>query len=282
MNAELQGTTDSLQVFLQNVGKVDLLTAEQEVDLAKRIERGDESARQQLIEANLRLVVSIAKRYRNLGLPFLDLIQEGTFGLIRAVEKFDHRRGFRFSTYATWWIRQAVTRGLADNGRTIRMPIHVGAKVTRIVRSQQKLRAELHREPTSAEIGRDADLPTAEVDEIRMQNELPVSLDQPVGDENGAEFGHLLPDERQPLPEDLAELARRKETVRRIVQGLSDRQRRVLELRFGLDGQRPATLEEVARALNVTRERIRQIEHQGLKKLLAVARFEELELQPQP
>src|SRR3954464_2580905 len=188
-------STDGLQLFLKNIGKVELLTASQEVELAKRIERGDHSAKQAMVEANLRLVVSIAKRYRNQGLPFLDLIQEGSIGLVRAAEKFDHRKGFKFSTYATWWIRQAVARALADKARTIRMPVHVVEKLNKIMRSERKLRAELGREPTSWEIGLDGELTVDEVDSIRRSSQAPVSLEKPVGDEEESEFGHFLQDD---------------------------------------------------------------------------------------
>jgi len=191
--ARREASTDALQLFLKDIGKVDLLTAAQEVELAKRIERGDHSAKQEMVEANLRLVVSIAKKYRNQGLPFLDLIQQGTIGLIRAAEKFDHRHGFRFSTYATWWIRQAVARGLTDQSRTIRMPVHVVEKLNKIVGSERKLRAELGREPTSAEIGKDLDLTGDEVEHIRRSAQTPVSLEKPVGDEDESEFGHFRP-----------------------------------------------------------------------------------------
>ena len=262
---------DSLQLFLKNIGKVDLLTAAQEVGLAKRIERGDHGAKQQMVEANLRLVVSIAKKYRNQGLPFLDLIQEGTIGLVRAAEKFDYRKGFKFSTYATWWIRQAVARALADKARTIRMPVHVVEKLNKIVRSERKLRAELRREPTSAEIGKDLELTTDEVEQIRRKAQTPVSLSKPVGDEEGSEFGQFLTDENQELPDEAAEVTMRKETLEKILHTLSSRQRRVLELRFGLDGRRPRTLDEVGRTFDVTRERIRQIENQSLKKLRGLA-----------
>src|SRR5947208_3951150 len=187
-------STDSLQLFLKDVGKVDLLTAAQEVELAKRIERGDHRAKQEMVEANLRLVVSIAKKYRNQGLPFLDLIQEGTIGLVRAAEKFDYRKGFKFSTYATWWIRQAVTRALADKARTIRMPVHVVEKVNKIVRSERKLRAELCREPLPSEIAHDLDLSLDEVEQIMRSAQTPVSLEQPVGDEWESELGHFLAD----------------------------------------------------------------------------------------
>jgi len=264
-------STDSLQLFLKDIGKVDLLTAAQEVELAKRIERGEHRAKQEMIEANLRLVVSIAKRYRNQGLPFLDLIQEGTIGLVRAAEKFDYRKGFKFSTYATWWIRQAVARALADKARTIRMPVHVVEKLNKIVRSERKLRAELGREPTSLEIGLDVDLLAEEVEQIRRSAQTPVSLEKPVGDEEESEFGHFLTDETSPLPDEMAEVTLRKEALQRILCTLSHRERRVLELRYGLDGQHPRTLDEVGRTFNVTRERIRQIENQSLKKLRALA-----------
>ncbi len=264
-------STDSLQLFLKDIGKVDLLTAAQEVELAKRIERGDHGAKQEMVEANLRLVVSIAKRYRNQGLPFLDLIQEGTIGLVRAAEKFDYRKGFKFSTYATWWIRQAVARALADKARTIRMPVHVVEKLNKIVRSERKLRAELCREPTPFEIAIDLDLPLDEVEQIMRSAQTPVSLEKPVGDEEESEFGHFLTDENVPLPDEAAEVAMRRETLRKILSTLSHRERRVLELRYGLDGEHPRTLDEVGRTFNVTRERIRQIENQSLKKLRALA-----------
>jgi RNA polymerase primary sigma factor len=264
-------STDALQLFLKDIGKVDLLTAAQEVELAKRIERGDHSAKQEMVEANLRLVVSIAKKYRNQGLPFLDLIQEGTIGLVRAAEKFDYRKGFKFSTYATWWIRQAVARALADKARTIRMPVHVVEKLNKIVRAERKLRAELGREPTSAEIGKDLDLSADEVEHIRRSAQTPVSLEKPVGDEDESEFGHFITDENLPLPDEEAEITMRKETLRKILGTLSSRERQVLELRYGLDGQHPRTLDEVGRTFNVTRERIRQIENQSLKKLRALA-----------
>jgi RNA polymerase primary sigma factor len=269
-------STDALQLFLKDVGRVDLLTAAQEVELAKRIERGDHRAKQEMVEANLRLVVSIAKRYRNQGLPFLDLIQEGTIGLVRAAEKFDYRKGFKFSTYATWWIRQAVARALADKARTIRMPVHVVEKLNKIVRSERKLRAELGREPLASEIARDLELTPEEVEQIRRTAQSPVSLEKPVGDEEESEFGHFITDESVPLPEEAAEVTLRKETLEKILSQLSQRERKVLELRYGLNGEHPRTLDEVGRAFNVTRERIRQIENQSLKKLRALAESQKL------
>jgi len=263
-------STDSLQLFLKDIGRVELLTAAQEVELAKRIERGDELAKREMVEANLRLVVSIAKRYRNQGLPFLDLIQEGTIGLVRAAEKFDYRKGFKFSTYATWWIRQAVARALADKARTIRMPVHVVEKLNKIVRTERKLRAELCREPTPIEVALDLDLPLDEVEQIMRSSQTPVSLEKPVGDEEESEFGHFITDENAPLPDEVADEAMRKDLLRKILSTLSHRERRVLELRYGLDGEHPRTLDEVGRTFNVTRERIRQIENQSLKKLRAL------------
>ena len=270
-------STDALQLFLKDIGRVALLTAPQEVELAKRIERGDHGAKQEMVEANLRLVVSIAKKYRNQGLPFLDLIQEGTIGLVRAAEKFDYRRGFKFSTYATWWIRQAVARALADKARTIRMPVHVVEKLNKIVRSERKLRGELGREPSSAEIARDLDLSPDEVEHIRRSSQVPVSLEKPVGDEEESEFGHFITDDSSPLPDEAAEESLRKDMLTKILGMLSARERRVLEMRYGLNGEQPRTLDEVGRAFNVTRERIRQIENQCLKKLRALADAQKLQ-----
>ena len=273
---EREVSTEALQLFLKDIGKVDLLTAAQEIELAKRIERGDHGAKQAMVEANLRLVVSIAKRYRNQGLPFLDLIQEGTIGLVRAAEKFDHRKGFKFSTYATWWIRQAVARALADKARTIRMPVHVVEKLNKILRTERKLRAERGREPSSQEIASELELSMDEVDQIRRSAQTPVSLEKPVGDDEESEFGHFLTDESAPLPEESAEQALRRDTLKQILCSLSPREQRILEMRYGLDGEQPRTLDEVGRAFSVTRERIRQIENQCLKKLRALADCQKL------
>jgi RNA polymerase primary sigma factor len=272
----IEFSADSLQLFLKDVGKVSLLTAAQEVELAKRIETGDHRAKQEMVEANLRLVVSIAKRYRNQGLPFLDLIQEGTIGLVRAAEKFDWRKGYKFSTYATWWIRQAVARALADKARTIRMPVHVVEKLNKIMRTERKLRAERGREPTNEEIALDLDMTVEEVESIRRTSQTPVSLEKPVGDEEESEFGQFIEDETTPLPDEAADTSFRAAALAKCLGSLSYRERRVLELRYGLNGEQPCTLDEVGRAFQVTRERIRQIENQGLKKLRALAESQKL------
>jgi len=269
-------TTDSLQLFLKEIGRVPLLTAAQEVSLAKAFEAGSEEAKQRMIEANLRLVVSIAKNYRNQGLSFLDLIQEGTIGLVRAVEKFDWRRGYKFSTYATWWIRQAVARALADKGRTIRMPVHVVEKLNRIGRTERRLTAEYGRDPSLEEIARELDMPLEEVEYIKKSMQQPMSLDRPVGDDEDSEFGQFIADETAQQPEDLAHTEARKATLKRVLQSLSYRERRVLELRYGLNGEHPRTLDEVGREFNVTRERIRQIENQSLRKLEALGEAQAL------
>ena len=273
---EIEISTDSLQLFLKDIGKVNLLTAAQEVELAKRIERGDHGAKQEMVEANLRLVVSIAKRYRNQGLPFLDLIQEGTIGLVRAAEKFDYRKGFKFSTYATWWIRQAVARALADKGRTIRMPVHVVEKLNKILRAERKLRSEIGREPTAQEIAAEIDMTIEEVESIRRSAQTPVSLEKPVGEDDESTFGHFIEDDSAPLPDEVASVTMRNEALTRALSMLGERERRVLELRYGLNGEQPRTLDEVGRTFNVTRERIRQIENQSLKKLRALAESQKL------
>ena len=260
-------TTDSLQLFLKDIGKVRLLTAQEEVGLAKRIERGDLDAKEKMVESNLRLVVSIAKNYRNQGLPFLDLIQEGTLGLVRAAEKFDYRRGFKFSTYATWWIRQAIARALADKARAIRIPVHVVEKLNKIGRAERKLLTEFGREPAAEEIAEVTGIELEEIESIKRFAQAPVSLEQPVGDEEESEFGQFIADERAESPYERAAEILTNEALRDALEKLSYRERRVLELRYGLGGERPRTLDEVGRTFNVTRERIRQLESQSLKKL---------------
>jgi RNA polymerase primary sigma factor len=262
-------STSALLQFLKEIGKVELLTAPREVELAKRIERGDQGAKQAMVEANLRLVVSIAKRYRNQGLPFLDLIQDGTIGLVRAAEKFDHRRGFKFSTYATWWIQQSVSRALADKARTIRIPIHVVEKLNRIRAVERRLRAEQRHEPTLREIARELEMSEREVEQIRRSAETPVSLAKPMGEQEDAEFGDILADENVVSPDEAADVTMRDEMLRTILDTLPDRQRHVLELRFGLGGMEPQTLGQIAEAYGLTRERIRQIEAQALQTVRA-------------
>jgi RNA polymerase primary sigma factor len=261
------GTTDSLQLLLKDIGKARLLTAREEVDLAKRIERGELDAKQKMVESNLRLVVSIAKNYRNQGLPFLDLIQEGTLGLVRAAEKFDYRRGFKFSTYATWWIRQATARALADKARTIRIPVHIVERLNRIRRAERSLVTALGREPTAVEIAGVTGIGPEEVDSIRRYAQAPISLEKPVGDDQESEFGEFIADEQAESPYDRAVEILTKEALHEALENLSYRERRVLELRYGLGGQHPCTLDEVGRTFNVTGERIRQIENHSLKKL---------------
>ncbi len=269
-------TTDALQLFLREAGRHPLLNAAQEVELAKRIERGDMDAKQTMIQSNLRLVVSIAKNYRNQGLPFLDLIQEGTLGLVRAAEKFDYRKGFKFSTYATWWIRQAIARALADKARTIRIPVHVVEKLNKIGRAERKLVTELGREPTAEEIAEVTGIEPDEVESIKRSAQAPVSLEKPVGDEEESEFGQFIADERAESPYERAAEILTKEALREALENLSYRERRVLELRYGLGGEHPRTLDEVGRTFNVTRERIRQIENQSLKKLQSLAEAQKL------
>ena len=258
---------DSLRLYLREIGKVSLLTAGQEVALAKRIERGDMNAKAQMIEANLRLVVSIAKGYLGRGLSFLDLIQEGSLGLIRAVEKFDHRRGYKFSTYATWWIRQAVTRAIADKARTIRIPVHMVEKLNKVVHVERQLVQGLGREPRPEEIAEELDMTTAEVREILRMAQQPVSLEKPIGEEEESELGDFVQDDRAESPFDSTLLQLRRGDIERALRSLPERERKVIELRFGLRGEQPCTLEEVGRAFGVTRERIRQIENNTLKRL---------------
>jgi RNA polymerase primary sigma factor len=263
----VEPSLDSLRLYLRSIGRVELLTADREVALAQRIERGDLAAKQEMVEANLRLVVSIAKGYLGRGLSFLDLIQEGSLGLIRAVEKFDYRRGYKFSTYATWWIRQAVTRAIADKGRTIRIPVHMVEKLNKVVHVERSLVQELGREPTPEEIATQLEWPVREVRDILRMAQQPVSLEKPVGEEDGSELGDFVEDEATISPFDSASLAMRSENVRAALSALPPREREVIVMRYGLSGKRPFTLEEVGRAFNVTRERIRQIENHTLKKL---------------
>jgi RNA polymerase primary sigma factor len=267
LDLTVEPSLDSLRLYLREIGKVPLLTADQEVELAKRIERGDMGAKTAMIEANLRLVVSIAKGYLGRGLSFLDLIQEGSLGLIRAVEKFDHRKGFKFSTYATWWIRQAVTRAIADKARTIRIPVHMVEKLNKVVHIERQLVQRLGREPRPDEIALELEITTDEVREILRMAQLPVSLEKPIGEEEDSALGDFVKDEAAESPFDSASLNLRREDIVKALESLPERERRVIELRFGLRGDPPRTLEEVGRAFGVTRERIRQIENNTLKKL---------------
>jgi RNA polymerase primary sigma factor len=259
-------TTDALQLFLREAGRHALLTAPQEVELAKGIERGDQEAKQRMIQSNLRLVVSIAKNYRNQGLPFLDLIQEGTLGLIRAVEKFDWRRGYKFSTYATWWIRQAVARALADKARTIRMPVHIVERLQKMNRAERLLWTQLGREPSLEEIAEEASLPLQQAHEVLAAARASTSLDQPVGDQEDAVFGDFVAGDG-PLPEDEVEVSLRSQALSAALASLPERERRVVELRYGLHDAEPKTLEEIGRRLGLTRERVRQIELDTLRRL---------------
>jgi RNA polymerase primary sigma factor len=262
----VETTTDALQLFLREAGRHALLTAAQEVELAKKIERGDMLAKQRMIQSNLRLVVSIAKNYRNQGLPFLDLIQEGTLGLIRAVEKFDWRRGYKFSTYATWWIRQAVARALADKARTIRMPVHIVERLQKMNRAERLLWTQLGREPTLPEIAEEASLPLQQAQEVRAAARASASLDQPVGDTDDAVFGDFVAGD-DPLPEEEVEVSLRSQALSAALGSLPSRERQVLELRYGLSDAEPKTLEEIGRRLGLTRERVRQIELESLRRL---------------
>ncbi len=272
----VEPSLDSLRLYLRAIGRVNLLTAEQEVILARRIERGDMAAKQQMIEANLRLVVSIAKSYLGRGLTFLDLIQEGSMGLIRAVEKFDYRRGYKFSTYATWWIRQAVTRAIADKGRTIRIPVHMVEKLNKVVHVERQLVQQLGREPTADEIAIELETTVREVRDVLRMAQQPVSLEKPIGEEEESELGDFVEDQTAESPFEVAAERLRRENLRRALAALPEREREVIEMRFGLTGERPYTLEEVGRAFNVTRERIRQIENHTLKKLEALPEAQRL------
>ena len=267
---------DPVRMYLKEIGKVSLLSADEEIELAKRMEQGDENAKKRLAEANLRLVVSIAKRYVGRGMLFLDLIQEGNLGLIKAVEKFDYRKGYKFSTYATWWIRQAITRAIADQARTIRIPVHMVETINKLIRVSRQLLQELGREPTPEEIAEEMDMPVDRVREILKISQEPVSLETPIGEEEDSHLGDFIQDDNVPVPADAAAFTLLKEQLVEVLGTLTEREQKVLRLRFGLDDGRARTLEEVGKEFNVTRERIRQIEAKALRKLRHPSRSRKL------
>ena len=267
---------DPVRMYLKEIGKVSLLSADEEIELAKRMEKGDEAAKKRLAEANLRLVVSIAKRYVGRGMLFLDLIQEGNLGLIKAVEKFDYRKGYKFSTYATWWIRQAITRAIADQARTIRIPVHMVETINKLIRVSRQLLQELGREPTPEEMAEEMDMPVDRVREILKISQEPVSLETPIGEEEDSHLGDFIQDDNVPVPADAAAFTLLKEQLVEVLSTLTDREQKVLRLRFGLDDGRARTLEEVGKEFNVTRERIRQIEAKALRKLRHPSRSRKL------
>ncbi len=267
---------DPVRMYLKEIGKVNLLTAEQEIELAQRMEKGDEEAKKKLAEANLRLVVSIAKRYVGRGMLFLDLIQEGNLGLIKAVEKFDYRKGYKFSTYATWWIRQAITRAIADQARTIRIPVHMVETINKLIRVSRQLLQELGREPTPEEIAKEMEMSVERVREILKISQEPVSLETPLGEEEDSHLGDFIQDDNVPVPADAAAFTLLKEQLVEVLGTLTEREQKVLRLRFGLDDGRARTLEEVGQEFNVTRERIRQIEAKALRKLRHPSRSRKL------
>ena len=267
---------DPVRMYLKEIGKVSLLSADEEIELAKRMEKGDEAAKKRLAEAILRLVVSIAKRYVGRGMLFLDLIQEGNLGLIKAVEKFDYRKGYKFSTYATWWIRQAITRAIADQARTIRIPVHMVETINKLIRVSRQLLQELGREPTPEEIAEEMDMPVDRVREILKISQEPVSLETPIGEEEDSHLGDFIQDDNVPVPADAAAFTLLKEQLVEVLSTLTDREQKVLRLRFGLDDGRARTLEEVGKEFNVTRERIRQIEAKALRKLRHPSRSRKL------
>ena len=274
--ADDYGVNDPVRMYLKEIGKVRLLTADEEVELARRIEQGDEEAKRRLTEANLRLVVSIAKRYVGRGMQFLDLIQEGNVGLLKAVEKFDHNKGCKFSTYATWWIRQAITRAIADQARTIRVPVHMVETINRVVRTSRQLLQDLGREPTTEEIAKAMDMPVDRVAEVMKISQDPVSLETPVGEEDDSHLGDFIADDDKQEPQEAATQNLLKEQLNEVMETLTDREYKVLSLRFGLEDGRPRTLEEVGREFNVTRERIRQIEAKALRKMRHPSRSRKL------
>ena len=269
-------TDDPVRMYLKEIGSIPLLSGEEEIELAKRIEQGDEDAKQKLAESNLRLVVSIAKRYVGRGMSFLDLIQEGNLGLIKAAEKFDYRKGYKFSTYATWWIRQAITRAIADQARTIRIPVHMVETINKIIRAQRALTQKLGREPSPQEIAKEVNMPADKVREVLKISQEPVSLETPIGEEEDSHLGDFIPDDNEPVPAEAAEYAVLKEQLNEVLDTLTDREQKVLRLRFGLDDGRARTLEEVGKEFNVTRERIRQIEAKALRKLRHPSRSKKL------
>ena len=276
LDLTVEPSLDSLRLYLRSIGRVPLLNAEEEVSLAKRIERGDTSAKQHMVEANLRLVVSIAKGYVGRGLTLLDLIQEGSLGLIRAVEKFDYRRGYKFSTYATWWIRQAVTRSLADKGRTIRIPVHMVERLNKLIHAERRLIQELGREPSATELADELECTAREVRDIMRITQQPISLEKPVGEEDGSALADFVEDVSAASPFEVASEALRRENVMRVLACLPRREREVIEMRYGIVGGRARTLEEVGRAFNITRERVRQIENRTLKKLQTLPEAQQL------
>ena len=267
VDGAIEPSLDSLRLYLRAIGRVPLLTAQEEVCLAKRIERGDVAAKQHMVEANLRLVVSIAKGYVGRGLTFLDLIQEGSLGLIRAVEKFDYRRGYKFSTYATWWIRQAVTRSIADKARTIRIPVHMVERLNRLINAERRLIQQLGREPSDSEIAAELECSPLEVRDVLRVAQQPVSLEKPIGEQEDSALADFIEDASARSPLELASEALRRESITRVLAALSTREREVIEMRYGIAGGRPLTLEEVGREFNITRERVRQIENRTLRKL---------------
>ncbi len=267
---------DPVRMYLKEIGKVPLLSAEEEIELAQRMEEGDEEAKKKLAEANLRLVVSIAKRYVGRGMLFLDLIQEGNLGLIKAVEKFDYRKGYKFSTYATWWIRQAITRAIADQARTIRIPVHMVETINKLIRVSRQLLQELGREPTPEEIAKEMNMPVERVREILKISQEPVSLETPIGEEEDSHLGDFIQDDQVPVPAEAAAFTLLREQLQEVLETLTDREQKVLKLRFGLDDGRARTLEEVGKEFNVTRERIRQIEAKALRKLRHPSRSRKL------
>jgi RNA polymerase primary sigma factor len=276
LDLSVEPSLDSLRLYLHAIGRVPLLSAEEEVALAKRIERGDMAAKQHMVEANLRLVVSIAKGYVGRGLTFLDLIQEGSLGLIRAVEKFDYRRGYKFSTYATWWIRQAVTRSLADKARTIRIPVHMVERLNKLIQAERRLIQRLGREPVPSELAEELECTVREVREIIRISQQPVSLEKPVGEEDDTALADFIEDGSAPSPFEIAAESLRREKIRRVLASLPEREREVIEMRYGIVGGRSRTLEEVGRAFNITRERVRQIESRTLKKLQSLPDAQQL------